>query len=112
VLAIPVPSKTEELILAITRAARVGLRATPELRKAIHGYVRGLKASGYRPEEVLVAVKALIIEAGVEKRSASPGSPAAELTDRVVGWSIDAYFASTTDEDKGETTKDQGEPRP
>jgi hypothetical protein len=103
VLAIPVPSKTEELILAIVRAARVGPTATPALREAISKYVRGLKASGYRPEEVLVAIKALIVEAGVEKRSASPGSPAAELTDRVIAWSIEAYFRpNTPDPDRGE----------
>ncbi len=97
------PSKTEELILAIVRAARVGPTATPELRDAIHKYVRRLKASGYRPEEVIVAVKALVVEAGVEKRRGSTGSPDAELTDRVVAWSIEAYFPPAADDGRGET---------
>jgi hypothetical protein len=104
VLAIPVPSKTEELILAISRAARVGPPAMPDLRDAIYGYVRGLKASGYRPEEVLVAIKALIVEAGVEKRRSATDSRHAELTDRVVAWSIEAYFRpATPDPNRGET---------
>jgi hypothetical protein len=97
VLAIPVPPKTEELILAIVRAARVGSAPTPELRDAINTYVRSLKASGYPPEQVFVAVKALIAEAGVEKRRGSTASPDAALTDRVVAWCIEAYFPSTTD---------------
>ena len=98
------PSNTEELILAIVRATRVGPTATPELRSAVHKYVRRLKASGYSPEEVVVAIKTLIVEAGVEKRRGSTDSPGAELTDRVVAWSIDAYFApATPDPDRGET---------
>ncbi len=91
------PSKTEELILAIVRAARVGPTATPELRDAIQSYVRGLKASGYPPEQVLVAIKALIAEAGVEKRGISSDSPNAALADRVVAWCIEAYFPATPD---------------
>ncbi len=91
------PSETEELILAIVRAARVGPTATPELRDAIQTYVRGLKASGYRPEEVLAAIRALIAEAGVEERRVSADSPRAELADRIVAWCIDAYFPPAHD---------------
>ena len=91
------PLKTEELVFAIARAARMGLTATPELRAAIQTYVRGLKASGYQPEEVFVAISALIAEAGVENRSASADSPQEELADRVVAWCIEAYFPSTPD---------------
>ena len=91
------PLKTEELVFAIARAARMGLTATPELRAAIQTYVRGLKASGYQPEEVFVAIRALIAEAGVEKRTDSAHSPDADLADRVVAWCIDAYFLPTDD---------------
>jgi hypothetical protein len=91
------PSETEELILAIVRAARVGPTTTPELRDAIQTYVRGLKASGYRPEEVLAAIRALIAESGVEKHSVSADSPHAELADRVVAWCIEAYFPPAHD---------------
>jgi alkylhydroperoxidase/carboxymuconolactone decarboxylase family protein YurZ len=91
------PSQTEELVLAIVLAATAGPTATPELCEAIQTYVRGLKASGYRPEEVLAAIRALIAEAGVEKRSASIDSPHAQLADRVVAWSIEAYFPAADD---------------
>jgi alkylhydroperoxidase/carboxymuconolactone decarboxylase family protein YurZ len=91
------PSETEELIVAIILAARVGPTATPELRDAIQTYVRGLKASGYRPEEVLAAIRALIAEAGVEKRRGSADSPHEELADRVVAWCIEAYFPPAHD---------------
>jgi hypothetical protein len=99
-----VPSKTEELILAIVRAARVGQAATPELRAAVQNYVRGLKASGYPPEQVLVAVKALIAEAGV-KRGVSADSPGAVLIDRVVAWCIEAYFPPKPDGGGEEETR-------
>jgi hypothetical protein len=89
--------KTEELVLAMVRAARAGPTATSELRDAIQIYVRGLKASGYRPEEVLAAIRALIAEAGIEKRSASADGPYAELADRVVAWCIEAYFPPSDD---------------
>jgi hypothetical protein len=91
------PSETEELILAIVLAAREGPTATPELCDAIQTYVRGLKASGYRPEEVIAAIRALIAEAGVEKRSASIDSPHADLADRVIAWCIEAYFPPADD---------------
>jgi len=91
------PSETEELILAIVRAARVGPTATQQLRDAIQTYVRGLKASGYRPEEVLAAIRALIAESGVDKHSGSVDSPHAELADRVVAWCIEAYFPPAHD---------------
>jgi hypothetical protein len=91
------PSETEELILAIVRAARVRPTTTPELRDAVQTYVRGLKASGYRPEEVLAAIRALIAESGVEKHSVSADSPHAELADRVVAWCIEAYFPPAHD---------------
>jgi hypothetical protein len=97
VLATAVPSETEELILSIIRAASVGPSATPELRDAVHGYVRGLKVSGYSPEEVFIAVKVLLAESGIEKRGRSARSRAAALADRIVAWSITAYFASDTD---------------
>ena len=90
-------SETEELVLAIVLAARVGPTATPELRDAIETYVRGLKASGYRPAEVLTAIRALIAEAGVERHSISTDSPHAELADRVVAWCIEAYFPPAQD---------------
>ena len=90
-------SETEELILSIVRAASVGPSATPKLRAAVRSYVRGLKASGYSPEEVFVAVKALLAEAGVKQRGGWARSRAAELADRVVAWSIAAYFASDAD---------------
>ena len=97
-LATAVSSETEELILSIVRAASVGPSATPELRAAVQNYVRGLKASGHRPEQVLLALKALIAEAGIERRGHSAGSRRhAELADRIIAWSITAYFASDTD---------------
>ena len=91
------PSETEELILAIVRAARVAPTATPELRDAIQTYVRGLKVSGYRPKEVLAAIRAIIAEAGVEERSGSADTPQAELADRIVAWCIEAYFPPAHD---------------
>jgi hypothetical protein len=97
VLATAVSSKTEELILSIVRAASVGPSATPELRDAVQNYVRGLKAIGYPPEQVLVAVKALIAEAGIKQRGGSARRRDAELADRIVAWCIAAYFASDTD---------------
>jgi hypothetical protein len=51
---------------------------------------------------VLVAVKALIAEAGV-KRGVSPNSPGAILTDRVVAWCIEAYFPAKPDDGAEET---------
>ena len=91
------PSETEELILAIVRAARVGPTTTPELRDAIQTYVRGLKETGYRLEEVLAVIRALIAESGVEERSVSADSPHAELADRVVAWCIEAYLPPAHD---------------
>ncbi len=96
-LATAVSSETEELILSIVRAASVGSSATPVLRRAIHSYVRGLKASGYSPEEVFVAVNALLAEAGITQRGRSARRRATELADRIVAWSIAAYFASNRD---------------
>ena len=81
----------------IARAASVGPTAMPELRAAIHEYVRGLKASGHQPEQVLVAVKALVAEARVGKRRSSGDTLSGELMDRVVAWSIAAYYASDAD---------------
>jgi hypothetical protein len=92
-----VSSETEELILSIVRAASVGPSATPKLRAAVRSYVRGLKASGYSPEEVFVAVKALLAEAGIKHRGRSVRSRDAELADRIVAWCIAAYFAPDTD---------------
>jgi hypothetical protein len=86
------PSETEELVLAIVRAARVGPTATPELRDAIQTYARGLKASGYPLEAVLAATRALIAEAGVDKRSISADSVYAELAACLVAWCIEAYY--------------------
>ena len=89
------PSKTEELILAIVRAARVSPAGTPELRDAIYEYVHGLRAGGHSPEQAVIAVKALIAEAGIERRRATTESPGARLASRIVAWAIDAYFPRT-----------------
>ena len=88
---------TEGLVLSIMRAASVGPSASPELRDAIQNYVRGLKANGHLPEQVLVAVKALIAEAGIKQRGGSARRRDAQLADRIVAWSIAAYFASDPD---------------
>jgi hypothetical protein len=80
------------------RADRMAHAATPELRDAVRDYVRELRARGYPPERVLVAVKALTAEAGLKATGAwadvhSPSAhPEKGITDHVVDWCIGEYF--------------------
>lgn len=101
------PSKTEELILAIVRAMREGPKATPELRAAVQEYVRRLKASGYPPEQVIIAVKALVAEAGIARR-AWGDRVQSDIPDRVVAWCIEAYFPPQPPDPPRESRTDVG----
>jgi hypothetical protein len=95
------PSKRQTV--AAVRAAREARAATPELRDAVCDHVRELKRRGYPPERVLIAVKALLAEAGVTKagplanRSSATLGPETEIVERVVAWCIEEYFHAATD---------------
>jgi hypothetical protein len=89
---------SERLMLSVVRAAREARAATPELREAVRAYVRELKDRGHPPERVLVAVKALVAEAGFTRtgpwadRSSTSIHPETEVLDRLVAWCIEEYF--------------------
>jgi len=96
----PSLTTSERLILAVVRAARAARSPTPELREAVCDYVRELKARGYPPERVLVAVKALLAEGGVKRSAWADGDAAAihpenEVVDRVVTWCVEEYLPAT-----------------
>jgi hypothetical protein len=94
------PSKRQTV--AAVRAAREARAATPELRDAVCDHVRELKRRGYPPERVLIAVKALLAEAGVRKtgpladRGSETLGPETEIVERVVAWCIEEYFPPAT----------------
>ncbi len=67
----------------------VGLLA--ELRAVTTRYVRGLRAGGARPEQMLVQVKAFIQDA-MAAEGWHDSEAAQALTAEVVGWSIAAYY--------------------
>jgi hypothetical protein len=98
----PALAPSKRRTVAAVRAAREARAATPELRDAVCDYVRDLKRRGYPPERVLIAVKALLAEAGVRKTGplADGGSatlgPETEIVERVVAWCIDEYFPPAT----------------
>jgi hypothetical protein len=90
-------SASDWLTLAVVRAAKAAHAPTPELRDAVHNYVDELKVRGFRPEQVLVALKTLVSEAGVRRAGprldASIGvRPDDEIIEHVVAWCIEAYF--------------------
>ena len=102
VLRSPPFATSQRRILAAIRAAREARAATPELRDAVCDHVRELKRRGYPPERVLIAVKALLSEAGVRKTGPLAGGGSATLgpetgiVERVVAWCIEEYFSTTT----------------
>jgi hypothetical protein len=67
----------------------VGLLA--QLRAVTTRYVRGLRAGGARPEQMLVRVKELLNEAMTSDGWRDPAAATA-LTAEVVRWSIAAYY--------------------
>ncbi|MFN2567396.1 MAG: hypothetical protein ABR499_20560 [Gemmatimonadaceae bacterium] len=104
---LPIPSSrstpslttSEGLVLAVVRAARAARAPTAELRDAVCAYVRDLKARGYPPERVLVAVKTLAADAGLRRTAWADRdsksvhqSPEDEIMDRVVAWCIEEFF--------------------
>jgi len=94
----PSLSTNDWLVLAAVRAAREARAATSELREAVCAHVHELKERGHPPERVLIAVKALLAEAGIRKTGplADHGSatlgPETEIVERVVAWCIEEYF--------------------
>lgn len=89
---------SERLLRAVTSAARDADAPTGELRDALRAHVGELKACGYPPERVLIAVKMVTAQAGVRRRGplADVGQPFADpdtaLADRVVTWCVEEYF--------------------
>ncbi|GLC26971.1 hypothetical protein [Roseisolibacter agri] len=80
-------------LLAIPEGAAsdplVGLLA--ELRAVTTRFVVRLRADGAPPEQMLVRVKAMVRDALAAEGWRDPECMR-ELTDAVVGWSIDAYY--------------------
>jgi hypothetical protein len=65
-----------------------------ELRGAVQAYVARLKAVGAPPESVVVAVKAATASGALLAwQSHDTRREAAALTERVVRWSVQAYYA-------------------
>jgi hypothetical protein len=65
-----------------------------ELRGAVQAYVARLKAAGAPPESVVVAVKAATASGALLAwQSHDSRREATALTERVVRWSVQAYYA-------------------
>src|SRR3712207_4794075 len=93
----PALTTSERLMLAVVRAARAAPAPTPELREAVCDYVRELKARGYPPERMLVAVKTVVAEGGIRRkawadRDLTAIHPESEVIDHVVTWCVEQYF--------------------
>jgi hypothetical protein len=79
------------LRLPLTPSAKDGLRG------AVCTYVDELKALGWLPERVIVAVKQLAREAGLKSSAwkvltSTPNTASDNLLVEVVGWCIERYY--------------------
>ncbi len=95
---IPPRCASERLILSLLRSERADPAPSDEFRSAVGAYARELRGRGEAPERLLVAVKALLAEAGVRKgrfvsaAGSSPPTRETALYECAVASAIDAYF--------------------
>jgi hypothetical protein len=68
-------------------------RADDDLRHAVQDYVRHAKAELGTPESVISALKRAITDEAVARSSYRAAN---ELTDRVIHWSIEAFYGGET----------------
>jgi hypothetical protein len=86
------PPPPARLTRAIDAAALGDFRPTKELRGAVCAYVDALKAQGFAPERVLVAVKGVARGLPLDNVHA-PLHARDELAAELVQWCIARYFA-------------------
>jgi hypothetical protein len=72
-------------------ASAVARQTRSELRDNCRDFVRGLKAAGTAPQQVLIAVKTVVRDAA---RRTESSWDAQSLTAEIVQWAIDAYYGT------------------
>lgn len=89
-----------QLVVARLRTQLVNARFPLEgaeedqLRASVYRYVELMKAAGQPSEEVVIALKRILRETGVQSDGpvADTGSGSTRLWDRVVAWCIQRYY--------------------
>lgn len=87
---LPASEVCEALYIAVEQAATVSARSMRELRNAVERFTNALRDDGASPEEVLIALKAV-----VNCRTfvvADPRGDANDLREQISTWSIEEFF--------------------
>ena len=87
----------DQLRQLLTLAFLEPTRQDDDLRHAIEDYVRHAKEERRPPESVISALKRAITDAAVARSSYRAAN---ELTDRVIHWSLEAYYQGDNPADR------------
>jgi hypothetical protein len=88
--------ETDSLHLHLRRVSDMNSAPFVELRKSVEDYAAALRTLGETPEQTIIQVKQIAVEAGreVEARTLSRGFDHEGVREEIVRWATQAYFAS------------------